>query len=740
MSPNLISNRKTAAALSGLLLAVSLTAPVSAAPILAETIPAQAASAQTIPAQTAVPSDSSAFELYGTKATKIARVTGATSEGETLPNPNQTNSRYALGGTDLGIVWDATTDPAHPKVMIAFGDSFDGWGGNGGGGTGWRGNLLALSEDKDLSDDLKFTTMIADQATPDYAKEIIHSDHNTDGNSDYTAIPTAGISVGGRHYIHYMQIRNWGANGRWNINFSEIAYSDDDGQTWTKSGAKWGANSKFGQAAFLKDGGYVYMFGTPAGRFDGVYLARVPEADVLTKMKYEYWNGAGWTAGDESAATRVIDDPVGELSVAYNSYYDKYIMTYLNEDRAAIALRSSSELTGGWSGESEIATGDEYPALYGAFIHPWSLQGKDLYFLMSQWVPYNVFLMHSTLEIGEPARNLVADPSFESQESGAIASPWILESGKGGLDRNHAFSRGGANNVFLRNDAGWNGIKQNVPVAPNTEYELTGFLRTSQNNNAGYFGVRAPDGTILKEAPYGRLDNYTKQSVRFNSGPNESVTVFTGFWANGDTWIQADDYSLLAVDSEPPVITLKGEASVEIPLGGTFEDPGATAIDNLDGDISRKITVEGDVNASLVGTYTLTYQAVDAEGNAAAPVVRTVKVTGPAYAVRNAAFKDSSGNALTQLPKKGFVLATADIVSSTSSPEPVTLVLALYDKRGELRNVSAVSQSVSPGATETFAGGFLMPGDNSGYAAKLFVAKSIDSLEPLSNVASLSQK
>ncbi|WP_164472769.1 DUF4185 domain-containing protein [Cohnella candidum] len=720
LNSNLNPKRKAAAAaLTGLLLAATLAVPASAEP---------------------VKPDSSSFELYGTKATKVARVTGATPEGETLPNPNQTKSRYALGGTDLGIVWDATTDPAHPKVMVAFGDSFDGWGGNGGGGTGWRGNVLALSEDQDLTDDLKFTTMITDPATPDYAKEIIHSDHNTNGTGDFTAIPTSGVSVGSRHFIHYMQIRNWGAAGRWNLNFSEIAYSDDEGQTWTKSGVKWGPGSKFGQAAFLKDGGYVYMFGTPAGRFDGAYLARVPEADVLTKEKYEYWNGTSWAVNNEDAAVRVIDDPVGELSVAYNSYYGKYIMTYLNEDRAAIVLRSSSEITGGWSGESEIATGDEYPALYGAFIHPWSLKGKDLYFLMSQWVPYNVFLMHSTLEIGEPAKNLLADPSFESQQSGTISSPWILESGKGGVDRNHAFSRGGANNIFMRNDVGWNGIKQTVQVAPNTDYELTGFLRTSQNNNAGYFGVRAPDGKIMKELNYGRLDDYTKESIRFNSGPNTSVTVFTGFWSNGDTWIQADDYSLLAVDSVPPVITLKGDASVEIPLGGTFEDPGATASDNLDGDISRKIAREGTVDASLVGTYALTYRVTDTEGNAAAPVTRTVKVVGPAYAVQNAAFKDASGNALSELPKKGMVLVSADIKSYTSSPEPVTLVFALYDKKGELQNVSAVTQSVSPGATETFTGGFMMPGNHSGYTAKLFVAKSISSLEPLSNVASLSQK
>ncbi|MDG0814113.1 DUF4185 domain-containing protein [Cohnella rhizosphaerae] len=249
------------------------------------------------------------------------------------------------------------------------GDSFDSWSGDGGGGGGWRSNLLALSEDRDLTDGLTFKTMIADPAMPGYAKEIIGSAHDTSGNGDFTAIPAAGVTVGNRHYIEYMQIKAWGAAGRWTTNFSEIAYSDDDGQTWTKSGVKWDSGSKFAQSAYLKDGGYVYMFGTPTGRFGGIYLSRVPEADILTKASYEYWNGTDWTANDETAAVRIVDAPAGELSVAYNAYYDKYIMTYLNEDRAAIALRSSSELTGGWSGESEIATGGGIPRALRR-VHP----------------------------------------------------------------------------------------------------------------------------------------------------------------------------------------------------------------------------------------------------------------------------------------------------------------------------------------------------------------------------------
>lgn len=685
------------------------------------------------------PAASSAFELTASKAVKVARVTGATLSGETVPNPNQTHINYALTATDLGIMWDASTDPNDQKIMIAFGDSYDnGWGGFGGGGNaaGWRSNLLALSKDTQLSDGLTFSSMIMDENKPGYSKEIIHSAHDTSGSGDFTAIPTAGVTVGSRHYIHYMQIKNWGANGRWNTNFSEIAYSDDEGQNWTKSGIKWSSTSKFAQAAFVKEGGYVYMFGTPAGRFDNAYLARVSEADMLVKEKYEYWNGTSWLLNNEAAAAPVVEAPVSELSVAYNSYYDKWIMTYLNENRYAIVMRSSSSLTGGWSAETEIVTGAQFPGLYGGFIHPWTNSGRDLYFVMSEWGPYNSFLMQAKLDVGSPVHNLVADPSFEQQASGTISAPWKLEAGKGGIDI-AAMSRAGSKNVWLRNGSGWNAITQSVQVAANTEYKLTAFVKTSQNNNAGYFGVRGSAGNILKETKFERHDNYSLLTVRFNSGSNTEVTVFTGMHANGDTWVQADDYLLLPVDTAPPVIALQGAATINLPLGGEFTDEGALATDLADGDLSHKIVVEGSVDPAILGTYTLTYKVSDADGNAAVPVIRTVNVTGEAYTVSNASFKSMDGIVLTNMPKKGSIVASADVRNNTAAAKDVTLVVALFNKKGELENVSGVTKTLASGSKETFLGGFMLPGDSSGYYVDVFIANSLTDLRAISNVAQL---
>ena len=84
-------------------------------------------------------------------------------------------------------------------------------------------------------------------------------------------------------------------------------------------------------------------------------------------------------------------------------------------------------------------------------------------------------------------------------------------------------------------------------------------------------------------------------------------------------------------DTTPPVITLNGDATIDLTTGDAFTDPGATATDDVDGDISGSIVVGGDtVDTNTEGTYTITYNVSDAAGNAATQVTRTVNVNAPA--------------------------------------------------------------------------------------------------------------
>lgn len=76
-------------------------------------------------------------------------------------------------------------------------------------------------------------------------------------------------------------------------------------------------------------------------------------------------------------------------------------------------------------------------------------------------------------------------------------------------------------------------------------------------------------------------------------------------------------------DTTPPVITLNGPSDTTIVLNTQWTDPGATAIDDEDGNVP--INASGVVNKDLVGVYIITYQASDAAGNISTKT-RTVRV------------------------------------------------------------------------------------------------------------------
>ena len=86
----------------------------------------------------------------------------------------------------------------------------------------------------------------------------------------------------------------------------------------------------------------------------------------------------------------------------------------------------------------------------------------------------------------------------------------------------------------------------------------------------------------------------------------------------------------ITADATAPVITLVGSATVSVASGDTYTDDGATATDNVDGDITGSIVTVNSVDTSTVGTYTVTYNVTDATGNVATEVTRTVNVLATA--------------------------------------------------------------------------------------------------------------
>jgi hypothetical protein len=320
---------------------------------------------------------------------QVVRLTGE-------PSFNSTGA-VNVYGTDLGSMFVHDDE----RLYLLFGDTFGAPGTPVGSGD-WRSNVMAWSTDLDPRDGISFGGWITDGSG--HARVLVEGDHDpNDGTGEVTKIPTCGWSESGRMYLWFMSVSRWGDPGQWDVNFAEIATSDDDGATWGRSGVQWGAASNFVQVATAEHGLKRWFLGIPAGRFGGVQVARVDPADVLDRSAYEYWAGSTWTGAEGPAAT-VVPGPVGELSVLWNQYVGKWLMTYLNETAGRIEVREAGELTGPWSEPWELVSGAAHPGLYGAFLSPRLVEdyGRVVYFVMSQWGPYNTFLMKATFERIEP--------------------------------------------------------------------------------------------------------------------------------------------------------------------------------------------------------------------------------------------------------------------------------------------------------------------------------------------------
>jgi hypothetical protein len=107
------------------------------------------------------------------------------------------------------------------------------------------------------------------------------------------------------------------------------------------------------------------------------------------------------------------------------------------------------------------------------------------------------------------------------------------------------------------------------------------------------------------------------------------------------------------VDIQPPVIAVNGDNPIAICLGSTYNEPGASATDNCDGDLSASIVTTNPVDTNVGGYYTVSYDVTDSAGNSAQTVTRTVIVLGTEQTVQiNTTYQYDSIGRLKRITKQ----------------------------------------------------------------------------------------
>jgi hypothetical protein len=199
---------------------------------------------------------------------------------------------------------------------------------------------------------------------------------------------------------------------------------------------------------------------------------------------------------------------------------------------------------------------------------------------------------------------------------------------------------GGAGEVFIADmgNSRTRQIKADTPNAPPTDITL------SNDTALGSDGVDAVVGTLATDdvnganvhvyslvAGTGDTDNGLF-SITGDQLTADDATAMSGAYSvrvMTDDQIDASFVEALVVnvqDDVLPAITLLGDDPQEFLVGLAYAELGATASDNVDGDLTSAIVIDASgVDSNTPGDYMVSYDVIDAAGNTAT-VNRTVTV------------------------------------------------------------------------------------------------------------------
>ena len=186
--------------------------------------------------------------------------------------------------------------------------------------------------------------------------------------------------------------------------------------------------------------------------------------------------------------------------------------------------------------------------------------------------------------------------------------------------------------TFIHAETTWstgaytNNEDRNQTLSVENASKLTVTVSGVTEANYDYMYIYDANGNEIK-----KLHGNINETFTVNSGSIRArFTSDHSQVRSGVTVTVVDANVVTPIDTTKPTITLlirDGRTTEILRVGETFTNRGATATDDIDGNLTANIITSGTVDTNNTGVYTITYNVKDAAGNVADEVRRTVVVS-----------------------------------------------------------------------------------------------------------------
>ena len=324
------------------------------------------------------------------------------------------------------------------------------------------------------------------------------------------------------------------------------------------------------------------------------------------------------------------------MSIEFNSYYDEPGATAFDNDdgdvSADIQITGSvnSAVSGNYTLNYSVfdAAGNEATATRTVTVLP--EPGTTLIPASAMFAPSETIVIAYTEGSGSSQDWIGVyaagtEPSDGQSHSNYLA--WAYTNGSEGSEDMGTLAVGDYVAILFSNN-GYGHIGDPATFSVGTAPDETApviSLNGGASVSVEQFSAFSDPGATASDDRDGSVSVNVSGSVDTNTVGSYTVT-YSASDAAGNSASTTRTVTVTAyVDNIAPVISLNGASSVSLELGEAYSEAGATASDNLDGDLTANIATSGAVNSNVAGTYTITYSVSDAAGNSAS-ATRSVTV------------------------------------------------------------------------------------------------------------------